>query len=124
MKPARRSAVRNDVLGDYEAPSPDLVVRVLRAIPDNPARPASHRGRVVMQTATVVFAALVIGVATVGVRVSRGEMALPTALPFGICGLHPPAASYFIADAQFISADTAWIISPLYQHNGPTVLMY
>jgi photosystem II stability/assembly factor-like uncharacterized protein len=123
MKPSPRSAVRNDVLADYEAPSTDLVVRVLRAIPDNPARPASHRGRVVMQTAAVVLAALVIGVATVGVRVSRGEMALPAGLPFGIGGLHPPAASYSIVDAQYKSADTAWIIAQLYVHNGPTVLM-
>jgi photosystem II stability/assembly factor-like uncharacterized protein len=76
-----------------------------------------------MQTAAVVFAALVIGVTTLGVRVSRGEMALPTGLPFGMGGLHPPAASYFIADAQFISADAAWIIAQLHEHNGPTVLM-
>ncbi len=123
MKPSPRSAVRNDVLADYQAPSPDLVVRVLRAIPDNPARPASRRGRVVMQTAAVVFAALVIGLATVGVRVSRGEMALPTTLPFGIGGLHPPAASYSIVDEQFVSADTGWIVAQLYVHNGPTVLM-
>jgi photosystem II stability/assembly factor-like uncharacterized protein len=123
MKPSPRSAVRNDVLADYEAPSPDLVVRVLRAIPDNPARPASHRGRVVMQTAAVVMAALAIGIATIGVRVARGEMVLPAGLPFGIGGLHPPAASYSIVDAQYISADTAWIIAQLYVHNGPTVLM-
>jgi photosystem II stability/assembly factor-like uncharacterized protein len=123
MKPSPRSAVRNDVLADYEAPSTDLVVRVLRAIPDNPARPASHRGRVVMQTAAVVLAALVIGVATVGVRVSRGELALPAGLPFGLGGLHPPAASYSIVDAQYRSADTAWIIAQLYVHNGPTVVM-
>jgi photosystem II stability/assembly factor-like uncharacterized protein len=123
MKPSPRSAVRNDVLADYESPSPDLVVRVLRAIPDNPVRLESHRGRVVMQTAAVVFAALVIVVATVGVRVSRGEMALPTSLPFGVGGLHPPAASYSIVDAQYKSADTAWIIAQLYVHNGPTVLM-
>jgi photosystem II stability/assembly factor-like uncharacterized protein len=123
MKPSPRSAVRNDVLADYEAPSPDLVVRVLRAIPDNPARPASHRGRVVLQTAAVVMAALVIGIATVGVRVARGEMVLPASLPFGVGGLHPPAASYSIVDAQYKSADTAWIIAQLYVHNGPTVLM-
>src|ERR1700693_566355 len=123
MKPSPRSAVRNDVLADYEAPSPDLVVRVLRAIPHNPARPAAHRGRVVMQTAAVIMAALAIGIATIGVRVARGEMALPAGLPFGVGGLHPPAASYFIADAQFISADTAWIIAQLHEHNGPTVLM-
>jgi photosystem II stability/assembly factor-like uncharacterized protein len=123
MKPSPRSAVRNDLLADYEAPSPDLAVRVLRAIPDNPARPASRRGRVVMQTAAVVMAALAIGIATIGVRVSRGEIALPAGLPFGVGGLHPPAASYFIADAQFISADTAWIIAQLHEHNGPTVLM-
>jgi photosystem II stability/assembly factor-like uncharacterized protein len=123
MKPSPRSAVRNDVLADYEAPSPDLVVRVLRAIPDNPARPDSHRRRVAMQTAAVVLAALVIGVATIGVRVSRGEMALPAGLPFGVGGLHPPAATYSIVDAQYKSADTAWIIAQLYVHNGPTVLM-
>jgi photosystem II stability/assembly factor-like uncharacterized protein len=123
MKPSPRSAVRNDVLADYEAPSADLVVRVLRAMPDNPTRPASHRGRVVMQTAAVVMAALAIGVATIGVRVSRGEMVLPATLPFGVGGLHPPAASYSIVDAQYISADTAWIMAQLYVHNGPTVLM-
>jgi photosystem II stability/assembly factor-like uncharacterized protein len=76
-----------------------------------------------MQTAAVVLAALVIGVATVGVRVSRGEMALPAGLPFGVGGLHPPAASYSIVDAQYLSADTAWIIAQLYVHNGPTVMM-
>jgi len=123
MKPSPRSAVRNDVLADYEAPSPDLAVRALRAIPDNPARAATHRGRVVMQTAAVVMAALAIGIATIGVRVARGEMALPADLPFGVGGLHPPAASYSIVDAQYISADTAWIIAQLYVHNGPTVLM-
>jgi len=123
MKPSPRSAVRNDVLADYEAPSPDLVVRVLRAIPDNPVRPASHRGRVVMQTAAVVIAALAIGIATIGVRVARGEMALPAGLPFGMGGLHPPAASYSIVDAEFVSADTAWIVAQLYVHNGPTVVM-
>jgi photosystem II stability/assembly factor-like uncharacterized protein len=123
MKPSARSAIRNDVLTDYEAPGPDLIVRVLRAIPDNRPRAASHRGRVAMQTAAVVLAALVIGVATVGVRVSRGEMALPAGLPFGVGGLHPPAASYSIVDAQYLSADTAWIVAQLYVHNGPTVLM-
>jgi photosystem II stability/assembly factor-like uncharacterized protein len=121
MKPSARSAIRNDVLTDYEVPSPDLVVRVLRAIPSSPRKPASRRGRVALQTAAVVLAAVVIGVATVGVRVSRGELALPAGLPFG--GLHPPAASYSIVDAQYESADTAWIIAQLYVHNGPTVLM-
>jgi photosystem II stability/assembly factor-like uncharacterized protein len=123
MKPSARSAIRDDVLADYEAPGSDLVVRVLRAIPDNRPRAASRRGRVAMQTAAVVLAALVIGVATVGVRVSRGEMALPAGLPFGVGGLHPPAASYSIVDAQYLSADTAWIIAQLYVHNGPTVMM-
>jgi len=120
MKPSARSAIRHDVLTDYEVPSPDLVVRVLRAIPSS-HKPASRRGRVAMQTAAVVLAAFVIGVATVGVRVSRGEMALPAGLPFG--GLHPPAASYSIVDAEFVSADTAWIVAQLYVHNGPTVVM-
>ena len=123
MKRSARSSIRDDVLADYEAPGSDLVLRVLRAIPNSPTRPASHRGRVALQTAAVIMAALLIGVATVGVRVSRGEMALPATLPFGVGGLHPPAASYFIADAQFISADTAWIIAQLHEHNGPTVLM-
>jgi photosystem II stability/assembly factor-like uncharacterized protein len=123
MKPSARSAIRNDVLTDYEVPSPDLVVRVLRAIPGTPPKPVSHRGRVALQTVAVVAAALVIGVATVGVRVSRGEMALPAGLPFGVGGLHPPAASYSIVDAQYKSADTAWIIAQLHEHNGPTVLM-
>jgi len=66
---------------------------------------------------------VVIGVAMVGVRVSRGEMALPAGLPFGVGGLHPPAASYSIVDAQYLSADTAWIVAQLHVHNGPTVLM-
>jgi photosystem II stability/assembly factor-like uncharacterized protein len=123
MKSSARSAIRNDVLADYQPPSPDLVVRVLRTVSDTSNRPASRRGRVALQTAAVVFAALLIGVVTVGVRVSRGEMALPTGLPFGIGGLHPPAASYSIVDTQYLSADTAWIIAQLYVHNGPTVLM-
>jgi len=123
MKPSARSAIRNDVLADYEAPRPDLVVRVLRAIPESPKRPASHRGRVALQTAAVVMAALVIGIATVGLRVTRGDIALPAGLPFGVGGLHPPAASYSIVDAQYISADTAWIIAQLHVHNGPTVLL-
>src|SRR6202171_1251585 len=123
MKFSARSAIRNDVLADYEAPSPELVVRVLRPIPDGPTRPASHRGGAALQTMAVVMAALVIGVVTVGVRVSRGEIALPAGLPFGVGGLHPPAANYSIADAQYISADTAWIIAQLHVHNGPTVLM-
>jgi photosystem II stability/assembly factor-like uncharacterized protein len=123
MKSSARSAIRNDVLADYETPSPDLVVRVLRSIPSRPKKPVSHRGRVALQTAAVVMAALVIGVATVGVRVARGEMALPAGLPFGVGGLHPPAASYSIVDAQYISADTAWIVAQLHVHNGPTVVM-
>jgi len=123
MKPSARSAIRHDVLTDYEVPSPDLVVRVLQAIPSSSRKPASHRGRVALQTAAVVLAAFAIGVATVGVRVSRGELALPAGLPFGVGGLHPPAASYSIVDAQYVSADTAWIIAQLYVHNGPTVLM-
>jgi len=122
MKPSARSAIRSDVLTDYEVPSPDLVVRVLRAIPGSARMPASHRGRVAMQTAAVVLAALLIGAATVGVRVSRGEMALPVGLPFG--GLHPPAAGYSIVDEQFVSADTGWIVAQLYVHNGPTVVMH
>jgi photosystem II stability/assembly factor-like uncharacterized protein len=123
MKSSARSAIRNDVLADYEPPSPDLVVQVLRTIPASPTRPASHRGNAALQTAAVVLAALLIGVVTVGVRVSRGEMALPTGLPLGVGGLHPPAASYSIVDTQYLSADTAWIIAQLYVHNGPTVLM-
>ncbi|TMB64755.1 MAG: hypothetical protein E6J51_09260 [Chloroflexi bacterium] len=123
MKPSARSAIRHDVLTDYEVPSPDLVVRVLQAIPSSSRKPASHRGRVALQTAAVVLAAFAIGVATVGVRVSHGELALPAGLPFGVGGLHPPAASYSIVDAQYVSADTAWIIAQLYVHNGPTVLM-
>jgi len=123
MKPSARSAIRNDVLADYEAPSPDLVLRVVRALPSSPGKPVSHRGRVAFQTLAVVAAALVIGIATVGVRVSRGDVALPAGLPFGVGGLHPPAASYSIVDAQYISADTAWIIAQLHVHNGPTVLM-
>ncbi len=123
MKPSARSAIRNDVLTDYEVPSLDLVLRVVRALPSSPRKPVSHRGRVAFQTLAVVGAALVIGIATVGVRVSRGDMALPAGLPFGVGGLHPPAATYSIVDAQYISADTAWIIAQLHVHNGPAVLM-
>jgi photosystem II stability/assembly factor-like uncharacterized protein len=123
MKPSARSAIRNDVLADYETPSPDLVVRVLRAIPSSPRSPIGRRGRVALQTAAVIVVALVIGATMVGVRVARGEMALPAGLPFGVGGLHPPAASYSIVDEQFLSADTAWIVAQLYVHNGPTVLM-
>jgi photosystem II stability/assembly factor-like uncharacterized protein len=123
MKASARSAIRSDVLADYEPPSPDLIVRVLRAVPNTPEHPASHRFRVAFQTAAVVMAAVVIGAAMVGVRVARGDMALPAGLPFGVGGLHPPAASYSIVDAQFVSADTAWIIAQLHVHNGPTVLM-
>jgi hypothetical protein len=123
MKPSARSAIRNDILADYEAPSSDLIVRVLRGIPNAPSKPASHRGRVVLQTVAVVMVALVIGVAMISVRVARGEIALPAGLPFGVGGLHPPAASYSIVDAQYLSADRAWIIAQLHVHNGPTVLM-
>jgi len=123
MNPSARSAIRNDVLADYEPPSPDLVLRVLRGIPNSPKPRDSHRGRVALQTAAVVLTALVIGITMIGVRVARGEMALPASLPFGVGGLRPPAASYFIADAQYISADTAWIIAQLHEHNGPLVLM-
>src|SRR5260370_756815 len=123
MKPSAPSALPNHVLPRYEPPRPHLVFRVLKAIPSTPTMAARQRGKVALQTMAVVMAALVIGVVTVGLRVSRGEMALPTGLPFGVGGLHPPAASYFIADAQFISANTAWIIAQLHEHNGPTVLM-
>src|SRR2546428_1108679 len=123
MKASARSAIRSDVLADYEPPSPDLVRRVLHAIPNTPKRRDSHRGRVALQTAAVVMIALVIGVTMIGVRVARGDMALPAGLPFGVGGLHPPSASYSIVDAQYISADTAWIIAQLHVHNGPTVLM-
>ena len=123
MKPSARSAIRNDILADYETPSPDLAVRVLGAIPTSPPSPVSHRGRVALQTAAVVVVALVIGVTMIGVRVARGELALPAGLPFGVGGLHPPAASYSIVDAQYLSADTAWIIAQLHVHNGPTVML-
>ncbi|MDQ6709092.1 MAG: hypothetical protein M3Z11_00900, partial [Candidatus Dormibacteraeota bacterium] len=123
MKPSPRSAIRNDVLADYEAPAPDLAPRVLRAIADVSVARAPRGRAVVFQTMGVVMAALLIGVATIGLRVSRGEMALPAGTPFGLGGLHPPAASYFIADAQFVSANTAWILAQLHEHNGPTVLM-
>lgn len=122
MKPSARSAIRNDVLAEYEMPDARLAALVLRAIPEVPAR-TPHRGRIALQTAGVLTAAVVIVVATIGVRVSRGEMALPAGLPFGVGGLHPPAASYSIVDAQYLSADTAWIVAQLHVHNGPTVLM-
>ena len=123
MKPSARSAIRNDILADYEAPSPDLVVRVIRAIPNRPKPRVAHGGRVVLQTAAVVMTALIIGITMIGVRVARGEVALPAGLPFGVGGLHPPAASYSIVDAQYLSAGTAWIIAQLHEHNGPTVMM-
>jgi photosystem II stability/assembly factor-like uncharacterized protein len=123
MKPSARSAIRNDVLAEYEMPDTSLAARVLRALPDVPVGRVPHRGRVALQTMAVVLAALMIGVTMIGVRVSRGEMALPAGLPFGVGGLHPPAASYSIVDAQYLSADTAWIVAQLYVHNGPTVLM-
>jgi photosystem II stability/assembly factor-like uncharacterized protein len=123
MNAPARSAIRSDVLADYEPPSPDLVLQVLRTIPNSRKQRDSYRGRVALQTAAVVMTALVIGVTTIGVRVARGEMTLPAGLPFGVGGLHPPAASYSIVDAQYISADTAWIIAQLHVHNGPTVLM-
>ena len=58
MKPSARSAIRNDILADYERPSPDLAVRVLRAIPTSLPSSVSHRGRVALQTAAVVMVAL------------------------------------------------------------------
>jgi photosystem II stability/assembly factor-like uncharacterized protein len=123
MKPSARSAIRNDVLAEYEMPDTSLAARVLRALPEVPVDRVPHRGRVALQTMAVVLAALMIGVTMIGVRVSRGEMALPAGLPFGVGGLHPPAASYSIVDAQYLSADTAWIVAQLHVHNGPTVLM-
>ncbi|HEY8736226.1 MAG TPA: hypothetical protein VIO62_04185 [Candidatus Dormibacteraeota bacterium] len=123
MKPSARSAIRNDVLAEYEMPDPRLTTRVLRAIPEVAGRPAPHRRRVALQTVGVLMAAVVIVVTTIGVRVSRGEMALPAGLPFGVGGLHPPAASYSIVDAQYVSADTAWIVAQLHVHNGPIVVM-
>lgn len=122
MKPSARSAIRSDLLAGYEPPAPDLAIRVLRAVPASSA-PQVHRVRVALQTLAVAMIALVIGVAMVGVRVSRGEMALPAGLPFGVGGLHPPAANYSIVDAQYLSANTAWIIAQLHEHNGPTVVM-
>ena len=121
MKPSARSAIRNDVLAEYEMPDPRLTTRVLRAIPEVAGRPAPHRRRVALQTVGVLMAAVVIVVTTIGVRVSRGEMALPAGLPFGVGGLHPPVASYSIVDAQYVSADTAWIVAQLHVHNGPIV---
>lgn len=118
-----RSAIRNDILAEYEAPSPDLADHVLRAIPEAAPEHSARRGQVGLQTLAVVMAAVLVAVALVGIRAARGDIALPAGLPFGVGGLHPPAASYFIADAQFVSADTAWIVAQLHEHNGPTVVM-
>jgi photosystem II stability/assembly factor-like uncharacterized protein len=124
MNTSVRSAIRDDVLAGYVEPHPDLALHVLRGIPDAAdAKAGRGGGRVVLQTIAVVMAALVVGLVIVGVRAARGDIGLPAGLPFGIGGLHPPAASYSIVDAQYISADTAWIVAQLYVHNGPTVLM-
>ncbi len=124
MNPSARSAICDDVLSDYQEPQPGLAMRVLRSLPNSADQRAEHPGgRVALQTLAVVMVALVVAVAVVGVRLSRGELALPSGTPFGLGGLHPPAASYSIVDNQFISADVGWIVAQLYVHNGPTVLM-
>ena len=123
MKPSVRSLIHDEVMAEYEAPHPGLAERVLRNLPEAGPRPARHPGGTMLQTLAVVVAALVVALAVVGIRVAKGDLALPAGLPLGIGGLHPPAASYFIADAQFISADTAWIVAQLHEHSGPTVVM-
>src|SRR5207245_8069268 len=80
-------------------------------------------GLVAMQTGGVLMAALMVAVAVVGVRVARGEMSLPADTPFGLGGLHPPAAGYSIVDNQSLSANVGWIACQLKEHNGPTVVM-
>jgi photosystem II stability/assembly factor-like uncharacterized protein len=129
MNRSARSAIRDDVLADYQEPQPGLAIRALRALPDPARHPAAPRdarhggGRVAMQTLGVVMAALIVAVAVVGVRVARGEMSLPGDTPFGLGGLHPPAAAYSIVDNQFVSADEGWIAGQLKEHNGPIVVM-
>jgi photosystem II stability/assembly factor-like uncharacterized protein len=124
-----RSAIRDDVLSEFESPRPDFAFRVLGAIPDTRlaggfAGPRRERhGRVWVQTLAVVMAAVIVALAMVAVRAARGDIALPAGVPFGLGGLHPPAANYFIPDAQFVSADNAWIVAQLHEHNGPTVVM-
>ena len=123
MKPSARSLIHDEVMAEYEAPRPGLAERVLRNLPQAGLRPARRPGHATLQTLAVVVAALVVALAMVGIRAAKGDLALPAGLPLGIGGLHPPAASYFIADAQFLSADTAWIMAQLHEHNGPTVFM-
>src|SRR5690348_2788403 len=129
MNRTARSAIRDDVFADYQEPRPGLAIRVLRAIPNTARQPAAPRGarhsggRVAMQTLGVVMAALIVAVAVVGVRVARGEISLPGDTPFGLGGLHPPAAGYSIVDNQFLSANVGWIAGQLKEHNGPTVVI-
>src|SRR2546428_14050934 len=94
MKPSARSAIRNDVLTDYEAPSPDLVLRVVRALPSSPRKPVSRRGRVAFQTLAVVAAAPGIGIPTVGGRGSRRGISLPARSPLRRRRGPPPPAHH------------------------------
>jgi photosystem II stability/assembly factor-like uncharacterized protein len=124
MSPTVRSRIRDDVLAKFEPPRSDLRARVLEAISDAGRQsPARRTGRIVFQMAAVAMAALVVAVAVVGARAARGEIELPTRLPFGMGGLHPPAAGYFIVHSQFVSADTGWIFAQLGVQGGPHVLM-
>jgi photosystem II stability/assembly factor-like uncharacterized protein len=123
MKASVRSLIHDQVLLDYQAPSPGLAARVLRQVPDHRIRAPRRRGRAMLQALAVAVGALAVVLAMIGIRAARGDIALPAGMPFGVGGLHPPAASYFIADAQFVSADTAWIVAQLHEHNGPTVVM-
>src|SRR2546423_9533434 len=122
MNPSVRQAIQDDVLGDYQEPSPDLSLRVLRTVHEpSDGRQARRLAKPALQTFGVVLAGVLFATVLVGVRVARGDMALPAGLPYG--GLHPPAASYSIVDAQYFSADAAWIVAQLHVHNGPTVIM-
>jgi len=122
-----RSAIHDDILSDYEVPGSDFTFRVLRAIPDQPgalgmpSRQRERRGRVALQTLAVVMVALIVAVVTIAVRTFRGDVNQLTGSEGA--GLNPPAAAYFIADTQFVSADNAWIVAQLHVHNGPTVVM-
>lgn len=122
MKSSVRSLIHDEITSDYVAPRPGLAHRVLSALPEARVE-VRRRGRATLQALGVVMGALALIVAMTGIRAARGDLALPAGLPLGMGGLHPPAAAYSIVDAQFVSADRAWIVAQLQEHGGPTVVM-